>query len=101
MQLVHSTVGLSLGHTIGSKSPGQTTGTQSTSQRRSSFQQLSLQEAEDPSGATWICFKRDHMAVVELLKSQTSQGQLLMHLLSFLAAYFRYQLGNPHARHSE
>ena len=49
----------------------------------------------------WICFRCDHMAVVKLLKSQTSQDQLLMHLLSLLAAYFRFQLGNPRARRSE
>ena len=39
------------------------------------------------------------MAVVELLKSQTSQDKLLMHLLhclAFYAAYFRFQY---HATH--
>ena len=40
------------------------------------------------------CFRSDNMAVVELLKSQMSQDQLLMHLLrclAFYAAYFRFQ----------
>ena len=54
-------------------------------------------------GAQWgrqrICFRCDNMAVVELLKSHTSQDQLLMHLLrclAFYATYFRFQF---HATH--
>ena len=46
-----------------------------------------------------ICFRSDNMAVVELLKSNTSQDQLLMHLLrclAFYAAYFRFQFCANH-----
>ena len=48
---------------------------------------------------TWICFRCDNMAVVELLKRHTSQDHVLMHLLHCLAiyaAYFRFQY---HATH--
>ena len=54
-------------------------------------------------GSRWsrqrICFRCDNMAVVELLKSRTSQDQLLMHFLrclSFYAAYFRFQFCTTH-----
>ena len=49
-------------------------------------------------GGQWsrkrICFRCDNMAVVDLLKSNTSQDRLLMHLLrclAFYSAYFRFQ----------
>ena len=41
-----------------------------------------------------ICFRCDNMSVVDLLKSNTSQDRLLMHLLrclAFYSAYFRFQ----------
>lgn len=54
-------------------------------------------------GSCWsrqrICFRCDNMAVVELLKSLTSQDRLLMHLLrclAFYAAYFRFQFCATH-----
>ena len=48
-------------------------------------------------GSSWtrcnVCFNSDNMAVVELLKSRTSQDPLLMNMLrcfSFYAAYFKF-----------
>jgi len=41
-----------------------------------------------------VCFRSDNMAVVDLLKSCTSQDQLLTHMLHYLAlyaAYYRFQ----------
>ena len=46
-----------------------------------------------------ICFRSDNMAVVDLLKSGTSQDQLLMHMLrclAFYSAYYTFQFMAEH-----
>jgi hypothetical protein len=46
-----------------------------------------------------ICFRSDNMAVVDLLKTHTSQDPLLMHMLrclAFYAAYYRFQITAAH-----